>query len=162
MPWKEKYNHKLFGYWCLFFLPLLADPPSAPLGLTQTESTDNSLSISWNRPVSDGGRSDLFYRVLYSDPDPDKVGVMIEANCTQSFNRCVTEHECTITDLQPATKYVVRVSAHNGVSDQNEGGALARLTQVTLETDIARKLALAPHVKSFCPKYVVKGDNYAI
>ena len=62
---------------------------------------------------------------------------MIEANCTQAG--CLTETVCTIQGLQPATRYFIQVSAHNGVSDQDEGGALARMSDITMETDIARK-----------------------
>ena len=108
-----------------------------PLNLRKTRSTDSSLSVSWNHPSSDGERNDLYYRVQYSDPD--RVGVMIEAECVSG---CLTGTSCTVSGLRPATRYVVRVSAHNGVSDQDEGGALARMKEVTLETDAARELQL--------------------
>ena len=105
-----------------------------PLNLQQVSSTDSSLSISWDPPISNGGRSDLYYQVHYSDPD--NVGVMLEAECGAG---CLTGTSCTISGLRPATTYVVRVSAHNGVSDQDQGGALARMTSFTLQTDIARQ-----------------------
>ena len=105
-----------------------------PLNLGQSGATDTSLSVSWNHPTYNGGRGDLYYQVDYSDPD--NVGVMLEARCEAS---CSSQTSCTITGLRPATQYVVRVSAHNGVSDQDQRGALARMTTVTLETDTARE-----------------------
>ena len=113
---------------------LSTEPPSSPRNLVKTGSTAESLSVSWTAPEYSGGRSDLYYRVHYSDPD--SVGILLESDCTQ----CHTGTSCTISDLRPATVYVVQVSAHNGVSDQDEGGALARMTEITLATDSARKL----------------------
>ncbi|CAI8036631.1 Ephrin type-A receptor 4-B [Geodia barretti] len=106
-------------------------PPSSPRNLVKTGSTAESLSVSWTAPEYSGGRSDLYYRVHYSDPD--NVGILLESHCTQ----CHTGTSCTISGLRPATVYVVQVSAHNGVSDQDEGGALARMTEITLATDSA-------------------------
>ena len=100
-----------------------------------TGSTANTLTVTWGAPANDGGRSDTYYRVHFSDPD--RVGVLLEANCSL---QCLTNTSCTIEGLRPATDYVVQVSAHNGVSDQDENGALARLSDVTLTTDPARKL----------------------
>ena len=111
-----------------------------PLNVQKTHSTQTSLRISWSPPVDNGGRSDLYYQVHYSDPD--NVGVMIEAECGAG---CLTRTSCTISGLRPATTYVVRVSAHNGVSDQDLGGALARMKSVTLETDTARESP--PHLR---------------
>lgn len=109
-----------------------------PNGVTQDSHTDSSISVSWTVPVYLGERHDLFYTVEYSDPD--NVGVMLEMDCSDSG--CLRDTRCTITDLRPATKYVVRVTAHNGVSDQDAGGALARQKQVTFMTDIAREFQL--------------------
>lgn len=110
-----------------------------PLNLVKTGTSKSSLSVSWETPDHNGGRSDLYYQVHYSDPFFP--GVMIEANCTQDSDHCLVDNACTITGLRPATRYQVRVSAHNGVSDQDETGALGRMTTINLETDIAREIS---------------------
>ena len=115
----------------------LAGSPSAPLNLEPIGYTDSSITIRWEAPYENGGRSDLYYQVHHSDPVIP--GLMIEANCTRN-EECLTDTVCTITGLQPATTYFVRVSAHNGVSDQDEGGALTRIIDITLETDVAREI----------------------
>ena len=107
-----------------------------PLYLAKTRSTSTSLSVSWAAPRYAGGRSDIYYTVHYSDPD--NVGVLLEADCGE----CLTRTSCTINNLKPATNYVIQVTAHNGVSDQDEGGALARMADITEETDPPRKLLI--------------------
>ena len=113
---------------------LIIEPPSMPLNLRNTSDTSTSLSVRWSAPSYLGERSDLYYRVEYSDPD--EVGVMLPMQCGGS---CLTGTSCTVTGLRPATTYVVRVTAHNGVSDQDAGGALARQKEITLTTAIARE-----------------------
>ena len=95
---------------------------------------DNSITISWSPPVDDGGRSDTYYTVEYSDPD--NVGVMLLADCGST---CLTDTQCTINNLQPATAYAINVISHNGVSDQDKNGGLGRICSETFETDIARE-----------------------
>ena len=105
-----------------------------PLNVRNTSSTSTSLNVEWSTPAYLGERNDLYYTVEYSDPD--NVGVMLETECGGG---CLTGTSCTVTGLQPATTYVIRVTAHNGVSDQDAGGALARQKQITLMTAIARE-----------------------
>ena len=105
-----------------------------PRNLLNTSYTSTSLGMRWSTPAYLGERDDLYYIVEYSDPD--KVGVMHEMQCGRG---CLTDTSCTVTGLRPATTYVVRVTAHNGVSDQDAGGALARQEKITLTTDIARE-----------------------
>ena len=105
-----------------------------PLNLIDTSNTSTSLSVEWSTPEYLGERDDLYYTVEYSDPD--NVGVMLPMQCGKD---CLTDTSCTVTGLRPATTYVVRVTAHNGVSDQDAGGALARQKEITLTTDIARE-----------------------
>lgn len=67
--------------------------------------------------------------------DPDNVGQMVMAS-----DPCLTSPSFTVTGLQPATDYVMRVMAHNGVSDQNQEGALAQMSEIPVRTSNARKL----------------------
>ena len=105
-----------------------------PRNLLNTSITSTSLTVKWSTPAILGERDDLYYIVEYSDPD--KVGVMHEMQCGEG---CLIGTRCSVTGLRPATTYVVRVTAHNGVSDQDAGGALARQEKITLTTDIARE-----------------------
>ena len=110
-----------------------------PLGLNTTHVTATTISIQWSHPRFLGGRSDHYYIVEYSDPDPDNVGEVFVMRCTEG---CLNDTQCTITGLQPATKYIVHVTAHNGVSDQDKGGALARQKKITAITENAREYTL--------------------
>lgn len=110
------------------------EPPSNPIDIQKERSTESSISFSWSSPTDLGCRDDLYYTVEYSDPD--NVGVMLLADCGST---CLTDTHCTINNLQPATTYAIRVTAHNGVSDQDRNGELARIFEFTCPTDIARE-----------------------
>ena len=107
------------------------EPPSKPTRLSKTSVTENRISVSWGQPSTLGGRNDLYYTVEHSDPD--NVGQFIKA----SGSTCLTSLSYTITGLRPATDYLVRVMAHNGVSDQDQDGALGRLVEMTATTSHA-------------------------
>ena len=104
------------------------------MNLEHIDITESSISIRWDHSAYLGERDDVYYTVEYSDPD--SVRVMLLMQCTDG---CLSGTVCTVTNLRPATEYAVRVTAHNGVSDQDEGGALARQIQITVETDPARE-----------------------
>ena len=115
----------------LFF----TEPPSAPasVSLPSAHVTVNSIRVTWSRPSQTGGRSDLYYTVEHSDPD--RLGQYIGTTCKGSSS---TSH--TFTGLRPGTQYCIRVSAHNGVSDQDPDGAHLRTVQVcNITTDESRK-----------------------
>ena len=86
------------------------EPPSAPTGLTVAAVSSVSVFVQWSIPAQTGGRPDLYYQVEHSDPD--NLGTFINTEYDDS-----TSH--TFNNLRPATQYCVRVSAHNGVSDQD-------------------------------------------
>ena len=83
------------------------EPPSAPRNLRLTEQS-TSIYVRWSSPTETGRRSDLYYQVEYSDPDVPDTYVAMYTQSTR-YN---------ITSLRPYTSYCIRVSAHNGVSDQ--------------------------------------------
>ena len=68
---------------------------------------------------------DLYYQVEHSDPDN-----------LRSFTGSVflRQHSTTLTGLIPLTQYCVRVSAHNGVSDQDPHGADLRSVEECVRT----------------------------
>ena len=61
------------------------------------------------------GREDFFYRVFYSNPD--KVGEFILENDNLQDTSSIVSY--TISGLVPFTTYILRVTTHNGVSDQD-------------------------------------------
>ena len=104
------------------------EPPNSPHNLRLNEQS-TSISVSWSSPTETGGRSDLYYQVEYSDPDV--LGTFI-ARYTRSTSY-------TITALEPHTSYCIRVSAHNGVSDQDPDRSQSRTVEECTRTDEGSK-----------------------
>ena len=77
-----------------------------------------------------GGRTDIYYEVDISDPT--RLGSYIDKTYTDSTSRM-------FTGLTPCTSYCVRVTAHNGVSDQDPGSAEGRREEVCVETGAGGK-----------------------
>ena len=85
------------------------EPPSVPRNLTVLQVTNTSVQLSWDPPVSNGGRDDLEYQLSYQSAGvPDNVTVYGRVSITVG----------QITGLSPFTQYVVMVSGENGVSAQ--------------------------------------------
>ena len=90
--------------------------------------TSTAINVSWTRPTTTG-RPDFFYRVQYSDPNNVGQFITVNDNLRDSGN----EVTYTVSGLVPFTNYIVRVSTHNGVSDQDPDSHL-RQCQVTSMT----------------------------
>ncbi|CAI8048169.1 Ephrin type-A receptor 5 [Geodia barretti] len=87
-------------------------PPSAPSNVL-LPATNTSITVRWSAPADLGGRTaDLYYQVEISDPD--NLGSYIGTVCVPGS----TEMRI-FTGLRPCTDYCVRVTAENGVSDQD-------------------------------------------
>ena len=86
-----------------------------------------SLLASWSLPSQTGGRSDLYYRVEHSDPDNlgSYTGTVYKSGGSTSH---------TFTGLRPYTQYCIRVSAHNGVTDQDPDGGHLRIVEECIRT----------------------------
>ena len=84
------------------------------------------LKASWSRPTI-RGRSDLYYTVEYSDPDR-RGGFLLSAN----LHGDKTMH--SISAMRPNTQYCVRMTAKNGVSDQDEDQNHLRVVEFCVET----------------------------
>ena len=80
-----------------------------------------AITVSWTQPTTTG-RPDFFYRVQHSDPN----NVGQNNNLRDSGN----EVTYTVSGLVPFTNYIVRMTTHNGVSDQDPDNHL-RQCQVT-------------------------------
>ena len=98
-----------------------AEPPSAPRNLRLTVQT-TSIALSWSSPTENGGRSDLYYKVEYRDPD--NLGSFTG---TLYLDGESTRH--TFTALRLYTSYCIQVSAHNGVSDQDPDTSQTRIVE---------------------------------
>ena len=98
---------------------LFSEPPSAPYNVTVSAMSPRSIIIHWTHLSLFGGRSDLYYTVQYSNPE--KLGEFIGTTCKKSSS---TEH--ILSTLRPDTQYCIRMTAHNGVSDQDPNGVNRR------------------------------------
>ena len=104
-------------------------PPSAPNDLRFNEQT-TSITVSWSSPTETGGRSDLYYQVEYSNPD----------NPGTFAARLTRSTMYTITALKPGISYCIRVSAHNGVSDQDPDRSQLRMVEECTRTNEGKSI----------------------
>ena len=137
---------------------LCEEPPSAPRSLSLSPQ-QSSITVSWSAPADLGGRRDLYYQVEISDPDNlgSFTGTVFLSGRTTSR---------TISGLRPHTQYCVRVTAHNGVSDQDPDGEHPRTVEECTRTLEARKytklsVSLA-HTPSLSPRgLTARGPTHA-
>ena len=105
-------------------------PPGPVRDLRAIEVTSTSVTVRWTRPEVTG-RSDFYYTLQYSDPD--NVGVFLTANPMRIVNFALSVSH-TITGLQPYTTYTIRVTSHNGVSDQDTENVALRIVTIQVRT----------------------------
>ena len=119
--------YSLLRYLLFILLVLIAEPPSDPEGLSVVAVSAREIMASWSPPAEDSGRTDLYYWVEHSDPD--NLGSYINGAflCGECGNR-------TFSSLRPFTPYCVRVTAHNGVSDQDPDGTHLRTVEACTVT----------------------------
>ena len=97
-------------------------PPGLVRNLRTTTITSTSVSLSWTRPEVTG-RDDFYYSIEYSDPN---TGSFILSNGNYVNSALTVSY--TVPNLRPNTQYTIRVTTHNGVSDQDtENEALRRV-----------------------------------
>ena len=116
-----------------FSCHLHTEPPSPPRSVSLTPQL-SSITVRWSAPSDNGGRTDLYYEVDISDPD--NLG---SYNGTVYLSGRSTSR--TISGLRPFTQYCVRVTAHNGVSDQDPNGQHLRREEQCSRTLIPGKIA---------------------
>lgn len=103
-------NKKLYLY-----LSPPVEPPGPPAGLKVGDSTKTSITLSWSKPVYDGGAPIIGYSLdmrLKSEADPEKP--------TEGWKRIDTRGplvltEFTINQLDEKQEYEFKVSAQNQV-----------------------------------------------
>ena len=109
-------------------------PPSAVQGLSTTAG-NTTFVVRWNAPLSNGGRSDTYYVVKYRE-----VGNLAFSTAGRTDGLSFT-----VRGLNPVTRYMFRITAENGVSDQEPGSVGDRTSQAVDFTEVGGKLQpLAP------------------
>lgn len=98
-----------------------AGPPSAPLNLKNTSTTDTSVILSWSPPASNGGRTDIMYAVIYNVGPSSKTTIPVMSTTFE------------VTGLAPVTNYTFMVEARNGVS-QFDPNTAQRTTSILVTT----------------------------
>lgn len=98
----------------LIFSSHVTEPPTACTDLHVVALTSNSLTISWSRPAITG-RKDYFYKAFHSDPTNSSEFIVV----TDSFVNTGSTVTYEVMGLLPVTLYLVWVTTHNGVSDQD-------------------------------------------
>ncbi len=114
---------------------LFIGPPSACRNLlVNTARTQaNTIAITWERPFTTG-RDDFYYNILYTDPDfPGEIR-FIQHNL-DPFIKDSPLAQYSLSGLRPLTNYTIRVTVHNGVSDQDPGGREEKMCQVSVTTE---------------------------
>ena len=109
-----------------YFLHINPEPPSAPRNLQVLQVTTTTVQLSWDPPVSNGGRDDLEYQLSYQ--------IATSSEPATIYGR-VNMTEGQISGLRPFTQYVVFVSSENGVSaqDSDTSGRTVSVNITTLE-----------------------------
>lgn len=108
-------NFRCFSTFNYRLLSLPAEPPGPPAGLKVSDSTKTSITLSWSKPVYDGGAPIIGYSLdmrLKSEVDPEKP--------TEGWKRIDTHGplvltEFTIGQLDEKQEYEFKVSAKNQV-----------------------------------------------
>jgi len=112
------------------------EPPTAVRNLAVTNTASNSITIEWDPPLRTG--EGFYYVVQSSNPDD----ISMYNNHTNNFTD-PSNCNCYILDNMIAdTSYVIRVSVHNRVSDQDEENAGQRVVEVSGRTTEGRKICM--------------------
>ena len=125
----------MFYYYNVF--TIISEPPGPVGNLISTSTTSDSVTISWDRPSSLGGRTDYYYSIEHSDPRGSACSTITTNSRLEDTNSLVTS---TVSNLLPFETYNIRVIAHNGVSDQEPHTAALRTRSIDTTTREAGKL----------------------
>ena len=108
------------------FCFLCSEPPGVCTDLQVTARANTTIAIRWRAPTTTG-RDDFFYRILHSDPD--NIG-----RFKRTANNVTDTVTFTVTGLDPNTPYIIVVTTHNGVSDQDMENSDSRMCEVSTMT----------------------------
>ena len=112
------------------------ESPTAVRNLAVTITASNSITIEWDPPLRTG--EGFYYVVEYSNPDDISMYNRHTDNFTDPSNcNCYT-----VDNLRSYSSYIIRVSVHNHVSDQDEENADQRVMEVSQRTKEGRKICM--------------------
>ena len=100
------YHYRLYSILLLMFIV----GPSKPLNLMAI-TTDTSATLSWDPPLSNGGRENVFYLIKYKTSEEQQFTYY-------SPTPPITGTSAIVPSLAPLTMYVFMVVAENGVSQE--------------------------------------------
>ena len=89
--------------------------------------TSTDVKVEWKRPNLTG-RADFYYRVYYRE---------LTSFSGITLGRYVNNSDYvdyTIGGLRPSTQYVIRITVHNGVSDQDVENEQSRMCETVAST----------------------------
>ncbi|XP_055340123.1 ephrin type-A receptor 3-like isoform X2 [Paramacrobiotus metropolitanus] len=116
-----------------------SQPPSAPQNVTVETFDQTSIVLKWNRPLSNGGRSDVVYRI-----GCDICGSTVMYSPSQSgFNGT----RVRVTGLKPHTRYFFTIYSENGVSELSQEAKYERIS-VTTAGEIPADTSLVLNVQA--------------
>ena len=111
----------------LLFLFLASGPPSGCTGASAISVTATDITVEWKRPNLTG-RADFYYSVYYRELT-NFSGITLDQYVN---NNDYVDY--TIDGLQPSTQYVISITVHNGVSDQDIENELSRMCEIVAST----------------------------
>jgi hypothetical protein len=95
----------------------------------------------WGQPLITG-RDDFYYNIHYSNPDHAGNFSLHNSNPLTTTSPVV---RYSVSGLQPQTRYTIRVSVHNGVSEQDLGREEERISEIMATTGIISMLTIFTH-----------------
>ncbi len=112
------------------------EPPGPVKNLITVSTTANSVTVTWDKPASTGGRSDYYYFVGRSDSQGCATSVIPVNSRLMDLGNTITFR---IGDLLPFQRYVFTVIVHNGVSSQDSVNVGSRTRTTEGQTMESRK-----------------------
>jgi len=107
-------------------------PPTAVHNLRVTGTTNTTITIEWEPPLE--GNPVFYYMVEHSDPDDISKYILHTENLTAT--------SYVLDRMRPVTTYIIRVSVHNIVSDQDPQNAAQRTVEIDARTKQGRKICI--------------------
>ena len=109
--------------------------PSAVQDHGSTSQSNTSITIAWRQPASLGGRGDTYYTIEIREQGSLSDFRMVD----QESDTGAADYTYTVVDLNPVTDYLIRITAENGVSDQDPDTLDARRVEIRVKTEEGRK-----------------------
>ncbi len=130
------YINYIYIYIYISILCNYLEPPDPVQNLRTVSTTANSVTVTWDKPASTGGRSDYYYFVGRSDPQGSATSVVPVNSTLMDLGNTIT---FPIGNLLPFQRYVFTVIVHNGVSSQDSVNVGSRTRTTEGQTTESRK-----------------------